>query len=55
MEKVNFAEDAITSFEELRDIIGVPHELVIKKTISMMEDQCKNFISNSPLLFLSTS
>lgn len=51
--KISF--EAITSLEELRGIIEEPHELVIKKSISFMDDHCKEFISMSPLLFLSTS
>ncbi|MPW24361.1 pyridoxamine 5'-phosphate oxidase family protein [Alkalibaculum sp. M08DMB] len=55
MEIYNFSKEAITSVEELREIVGVPHELIIKKSISFIDDHCKRFISMSPLLFLSTS
>ncbi len=55
MEKVSFSNEAITSEKELREIIGIPHEFVIKKEISMIDEHCKKFISLSPLFFLSTS
>ncbi|MBU8905405.1 MSMEG_1061 family FMN-dependent PPOX-type flavoprotein [Desertibacillus haloalkaliphilus] len=55
MKQVNFAANAITSEEELREIIGHPHQLVLKKSISFIDEKCKVFISTSPLLFLSTS
>jgi len=55
MEVIDFSIDSITSEKEIREIIGVPHELVIKKSISILDDHCKRFISMSPLFFLSTS
>ncbi|WP_026478897.1 MSMEG_1061 family FMN-dependent PPOX-type flavoprotein [Alkaliphilus transvaalensis] len=55
MELVDFSRNAITSKEELRELIGEPHELVIKKSISFLDEKCSNFISKSSLLFLSTS
>ncbi|RBW68840.1 MSMEG_1061 family FMN-dependent PPOX-type flavoprotein [Bacillus taeanensis] len=55
MEKVDFSKEAITSEEELRNFVGTPHELVKKKSISIVDDQAKRFISMSPLLFLATS
>jgi PPOX class probable FMN-dependent enzyme len=55
MKKENFTVDAITSEEELRDIIGNPHESAQKKIIPMIDATAKRFISASSLLFLSTS
>ncbi|RXJ00638.1 pyridoxamine 5'-phosphate oxidase family protein [Anaerobacillus alkaliphilus] len=55
MEKINFSRNAITTEEELREIIGEPHELVVKKSISFLDEHCKKLISMSPLLFLSTA
>lgn len=55
MEKLDFSNGAVTSVEELREIIGMPHDLVIKKEISIMDEHCMRFISMSPLFFLSTS
>lgn len=55
MKPIDFSQDAIGSEKELREMTGIPHELVIKKTISIIDDHCKSFISMSPLFFLSTS
>ncbi|GAE28536.1 phosphohydrolase [Halalkalibacter wakoensis JCM 9140] len=55
MDVIDFSRNAITTEEELRDIIGAPHDLVMKKTISIIDDHCKKFIEMSPLFFLSTS
>jgi PPOX class probable FMN-dependent enzyme len=55
MVKEDFKKDRITSEEDLREIVGTPHELVKQKTISFIDTQAKRFISNSPLMFLSTS
>ncbi|AKL96025.1 pyridoxine 5'-phosphate oxidase-like protein [Clostridium aceticum] len=55
MELINFSRNSVSTKEELRELIGEPHELVIKKSVSILDDQCKRFISMSPLLFLSTS
>lgn len=52
---INFSSMAITSEEALREIAGIPHEHVVKKTISRLDEHCKKFIAMSPLLFLSTS
>lgn len=55
MEKIDFSSEAVTSEAELREMIGVPHDYVLKKSISIIDDHCKRFIAMSPLLFLSTS
>ncbi|WP_258000306.1 MSMEG_1061 family FMN-dependent PPOX-type flavoprotein [Bacillus sp. Marseille-P3661] len=55
MEKINFSTEAVTSEKELREIIGIPHEYVIKKEITFIDEQCERFISLSPIFFLSTS
>lgn len=48
-------EDILTSEEEVRDLLGFPSELVKKKVVYNLDKHCRNFISLSPLLFLSTS
>ncbi|MDT8859272.1 pyridoxamine 5'-phosphate oxidase family protein [Alkalihalobacillus sp. MEB130] len=53
--KVNFAKSAIRTEEELREIVGSPHENVANKVISIIDEQAKNFIAKSPLVFLATS
>lgn len=55
MEKINFKEDAVTSEKELRELVGSPHQFVKNKIVSVIDDQCKKFISMSPLLFLATA
>jgi uncharacterized protein len=55
MEKIDFSKEAVTSEEELREIVGTPHELVKKKIVSVLDETSKKFIENSPLLFLATA
>lgn len=55
MNNFNWSERSIRSEKELREIVGTPHEAVVKKTISIIDDQSKNYLSLSPILFLSTS
>lgn len=55
MSVIDFSQGAVNSEDELREIAGVPHEFVVKKTIPIIDDHCKNFIVMSPLLFLATS
>ncbi|MFE8697693.1 MSMEG_1061 family FMN-dependent PPOX-type flavoprotein [Cytobacillus sp. FJAT-53684] len=55
MEIIDFSTEAVTSEQELREIIGIPHEYVVKKEISMLDEHCKEFISESQLFFLSTA
>ncbi|OZB97958.1 pyridoxamine 5'-phosphate oxidase family protein [Paenibacillus sp. XY044] len=45
----------IQSAEELRSLSSPPSELVRNKAISRLDHHCRDFISKSPLLFLSTS
>lgn len=54
MKLLDFSQAAVRTKEELTALIGTPHELVIKKTVSILDENCKRFISLSPLLFLST-
>lgn len=55
MEKIDFSSEAVTSLNEIREMVGLPHEYVLKKSVSVITEQCKKFISMSPLFFLSTS
>lgn len=54
MKKTNY-KDRIRTEDELRSMMGFPSELVKNKTISIIDDHCRNFISKSPFLVLSTS
>ncbi|AOZ91161.1 MSMEG_1061 family FMN-dependent PPOX-type flavoprotein [Paenibacillus crassostreae] len=48
-------DDIIRSAEELREMIGAPHEAVIKKVVTQIDSHIENFIAKSPLFFLATS
>lgn len=45
----------IETEEELRALIGTPSEIVKRKTINHLDHHCKNFISKSPFLVISTA
>lgn len=45
----------IKTEEELRSIIGFPSELVKRKVITYLDQNCREFIEKSPFLILSTS
>jgi uncharacterized protein len=45
----------ISSFEELRTLFGEPSELAKRKVITYIDEHCRNYISQSPFLILSTS
>jgi uncharacterized protein len=56
MQELNFtSKEKIETEDELRSIIGKPSELVRKKVISYVDDHCKDFISRSPFLVISTA
>lgn len=48
-------KDVLSSELEIRELIGYSSEVVKKKSIDHLDAHCRNFISMSPLLFLSTS
>lgn len=48
-------EEFVTTESELRSLIGFPSELVQNKVISHIDEHCKQFISKSPFLFISTA
>jgi uncharacterized protein len=48
-------KEFISTEEELRSLIGYPSELVKKKVISHIDQHCRDFISKSPFIFISTS
>lgn len=50
-----WSQEIITTADELRALVGTPHEAVVKKSIAHMDDHVKNYLSMSPLFFLSTS
>ncbi|WP_068775929.1 pyridoxamine 5'-phosphate oxidase family protein [Paenibacillus sp. FJAT-26967] len=48
-------ENRIQSEEELRELLGYPNPIVSSMTIHKLDPYCRNYISQSPLLFISTS
>ncbi|MCM3121718.1 pyridoxamine 5'-phosphate oxidase family protein [Mesobacillus sp. AQ2] len=48
-------DHTIKSFDELRERFGEPSELAKRKVISYVDEHCRNYISKSPFLILSTS
>ncbi|MDQ0060032.1 pyridoxamine 5'-phosphate oxidase family protein [Paenibacillus harenae] len=52
---MNPFKDILTSENEIRDLLGYPSEVVKRKTIHHIDVHCRNFISMSPILFISTS
>ncbi|MCM3698767.1 pyridoxamine 5'-phosphate oxidase family protein [Paenibacillus macerans] len=53
--KASIFNDIVNSEEELRTLCGFPKELVKNKTITVIDRHCRDFISKSPLIFLSTA
>jgi PPOX class probable FMN-dependent enzyme len=47
--------DKISSAEQLKELIGAPHEAVVKKMVTQIDSHIENFIAQSPLFFLATS
>lgn len=47
--------DLIVTADQLKKMMGKPHEAVVKKSVSQMEEHVRHFLSLSPLFFLSTS
>jgi len=47
-------QDVIRSEEELRDLIGFPSELVIRKQLAYLDKHCQNFIAQSPFLLIGS-
>lgn len=55
MNKHLWEEGIITSSEELKEMIGAPHEAVVKKTVTEIDSHIENYIAQSSLFFLATS
>jgi len=48
-------KEILTSENQIREILGYPGDLVMRKVINRIDKHCLNFIALSPLLFLSTT
>ncbi|MCR2806933.1 MSMEG_1061 family FMN-dependent PPOX-type flavoprotein [Paenibacillus soyae] len=55
MDRIDFRQHAVHSLEEIREKVGTPHEAVVKKSISMIDEQARSYIAMSPMMFLATS
>lgn len=55
MEKLDISEHLVGSLEELKELVGTPHEAVVLKSISMIDEQAKAYIAQSPMVFVSSS
>ena len=48
-------KEIITSEEDFREIMGHPSELVTRKTIDYIDDNCQSFINESPFITIASS
>jgi len=48
-------KEIIKSEEEFREIMGHPGELVTRKTIDFIDENCRNFIQQSPFITIASS
>lgn len=48
-------KEIITSEKELREIMGEPSELVTRKTIDHIDENCRIFINQSPFILIASS
>ncbi|REE57494.1 hypothetical protein A8990_1533 [Paenibacillus taihuensis] len=54
--KYNPEEDEIIdSLDQLRELVGVPHEAVVKKTIDHIDDHVRSYLAKCPLFFMATA
>ncbi len=47
--------EVVTSEEEMRELLGEPRELVIKKELPALDRHCRDFITRSPFMLLGTA
>ncbi|MED4600640.1 pyridoxamine 5'-phosphate oxidase family protein [Paenibacillus validus] len=55
MDGSDIFELSIRSQNELRELVGTPHQAVVKKSVAQLDERTQDFISMSPLVFISTS
>mgnify|MGYP001244535881 CR=1 FL=1 len=55
MNKLDVRNHLVQSLEALRELVGTPHEAVVQKSVAVIDDQAKNYIARSPMMFLSSS
>ena len=47
--------DVISSEDQLRDVLGYPHQRSVAKTITELDDHCRAFIAKSPFVLIASS
>ena len=55
MEKLDISQHQVFSLEELRELVGTPHEAVVQKSIAMIDEQASAYIAMSPMVFVASS
>ncbi|MHA6481759.1 MSMEG_1061 family FMN-dependent PPOX-type flavoprotein [Paenibacillus sp. strain BS8-2] len=55
MEKLDISQHLVGSLEELRDLVGTPHEAVVLKSVSIIDEQARGYIAQSPMVFVASS
>ncbi|CAG7606166.1 hypothetical protein PAESOLCIP111_00888 [Paenibacillus solanacearum] len=53
--KTNPFQQRITSEQQLRELLGYPSELVASKTIGQIDEHCRAFIAQSPMVWIGTA
>lgn len=48
-------QDTVTSLDELRDLVGTPGEMALRKELAALDDHCRAFIAASPFVLVGTS
>jgi PPOX class probable FMN-dependent enzyme len=48
-------QQTITNQDELRALIGTPGEIAIRKEIPFLDDHCRTFIANAPIVLVGTA
>lgn len=55
MAKKSRFSEVISTVKQMREIVGYPHENVTKKTISALDNYCREWIAKSPFLLIASS
>ncbi|MBD2870357.1 MSMEG_1061 family FMN-dependent PPOX-type flavoprotein [Paenibacillus arenilitoris] len=55
MENLDVQNHLVKSLEEIRELVGSPHEAVVKKSIAMIDEQAKSYIEKSSMMFVASS
>jgi PPOX class probable FMN-dependent enzyme len=47
--------DLVRSVEELRELLGEPSELVLRKALPALDEHCRRFIAHAPFVLIGTA